>query len=1182
MASDQDEIVDLTGFDDDDDDDDADGQDSYDRRALLFPIITRVVDALGGHEGDKYRLGDEALSCLKDLKKLWRKDDDDDERTVARIFHETRVLPNDLIPILMFTAGKGLVEDKHAIACADLMTAMTWPIDMAEELKELDDELDKGTDYTQLLRSHLEYKVALLKPGVLQALIGIMLPPLAKTPRARTQRDGQIVNVVLHLIRNLAFIRDLHLNADKSSDSAELSAMQNKLVLVMHEVHALRLLLTVAANADGDKLFDSWNTLVLEIVYLLLRGVKPAELAMDQEKQPGANLQRLLKVEETRRRDIARNATSRHSRFGTTIAITLNPNKKTPSESEGANIPSSSTSARPLVLHRQQAVNQAAGALLDLGKKQKGRKGLTVDELTRDDNFSLEARRVLQQWACDFLEECFNSFVSTLIKDIRSERSKITEKDHLRLLYVSKWFLEFFLASRSKADVGTGENGSKWSFGLVAQVTEREWIGWAFKRMREAVDEKPKLWTELQAGIDCLTQLLLLLDAMASSTSKPVPEGGTGEEDDVDLPEQAAVLQQQMIYNGEILDLALESLRAYRPGTQSLKYLDASVGFTWALIRMVERMHKRNASGVQALVRQKKVKKRKKKAKKGVPEEGTTVVAAEANGEGNNHMGSVPGDENDSEDEDDGDESETEIRETMFTFEAFEMKLANTEIANTLLTYLARYKEFENSECMRRVVSLLHRQAVRAKAEGLFFNVSTLDLFQTILANQKSLPHQQPYKDLIALLNFILRQFFKALEKDSFLAIEAFFPKNRGNWKQYSSWEPDNKPERRSKHDEGGDIGGKSVASKNKFPSEVRVKKGYSWSDQLGIAVAALTEAGKEGLVQWTKETLALVIAQRQGIIEEIDGTESMPDDSNEDQAKLLSGNKPSDDALTKITEYVIPYVNDEQAHAAGRNPELKLLFRLCKFSTRNDDGDEVEWYIPASVPVSDLQSTLVVINQFIVNPINLDGKNASQLLSKSKATRPRRRRRVSTSFSDDEAILSDDEPERRRKEKKNKESKQYKSAQFIEDSDAEYGDIEAFFEKEKLLREKAIAAAAKACITDRPVGMRATGTKKRRRRNGEEGKGSKRRRGETSPQEGRDLLFNHSPDSDADNSNAPSEVEVELQPSPPKPRPLAKHRRVPPDSDAISVQSSPQSKPSEVVSRRRTKVLLLSEDEDE
>ena len=90
------------------------------------------------------------------------------------------------------------------------------------------------------------------------------------------------------------------------------------------------------------------------------------------------------------------------------------------------------------------------------------------------------------------------------------------------------------------------------------------------------------MWAELQTGIDCLTQLLLLLDAMASSTSPQVDHDG----EEADLAEQAIILQQQLVYNGEILDLALESLRAYRPGTQSLKYLDASVGFAWALIRM--------------------------------------------------------------------------------------------------------------------------------------------------------------------------------------------------------------------------------------------------------------------------------------------------------------------------------------------------------------------------------------------------------------------------------------------------------------------------------------------------------------------------------------------------------------------------------------------------------------------
>jgi replication fork protection complex subunit Tof1/Swi1 len=273
-------------------DDDNDGSPSeITRRDILAPIITSVVDALGGFEGTPpiYRPGDSLLPCLSDLKKLWRKDDTDDDRTCAHIFWETRVLPNDLVPILLIVCqggnGKGIAaEDKRAIAVADLCCAMTWPIDMAEELKELDEEFDKGVDFTQLLYSHLIYKAALLRPGVISSLFAILLPPLSKPLKERTPRDGQIINLILHLIRNLAFIRDLPRDVRSSADQAELGSLQGKLIRQLAETHFLELLLVLAANKDGDPMFNSWNTLVLEIFYLLIRGVRPGGLCVDLTK----------------------------------------------------------------------------------------------------------------------------------------------------------------------------------------------------------------------------------------------------------------------------------------------------------------------------------------------------------------------------------------------------------------------------------------------------------------------------------------------------------------------------------------------------------------------------------------------------------------------------------------------------------------------------------------------------------------------------------------------------------------------------------------------------------------------------------------------------------------------------------------------------------------------------------
>lgn len=65
---------------------------------------------------------------------------------------------------------------------------------------------------------------------------------------------------------------------------------------------------------------------------------------------------------------------------------------------------------------------------------------------------------------------------------------------------------------------------------------------------------------------------------------------------------------------------------------------------------------------------------------------------------------------------------------------------------------------------------------------------------------------------------------------------------NRGHWKQYSSWEQKANHKQKTAEDNGG------------FSGEVQIKKGYSWSEQIGIAVAALVEEGNSELVEWAKD----------------------------------------------------------------------------------------------------------------------------------------------------------------------------------------------------------------------------------------------------------------------------------------------------------------------------------------
>ncbi|ESK95053.1 topoisomerase 1-associated factor 1 [Moniliophthora roreri MCA 2997] len=1130
---DESEVIDITS-------EGSEAEGNNERREFFEPIVQRVVDALGGYEDGVYCLGDEVNGCLKDLKKLWRKDETDDDRTIARLFWESRVLINDLIPILMVTAGKGMVEDKRAIAVADLLTAMTWPIDVAEELKELDDELDKGADYTQLLQSHLHYKAALLKPGVMEALFGIMLPPLAKPPKERTERDGQVANVVLHLFRNLAFIKDPPANMLLSSDQAEFSKLQSKLICALSETKSLELLLTIAANVDKDPLFDNWNTLVLDILYLLFRSVKPISLAVDQKKKATDTLHQLLAKENSLRRQQARHAPTRHSRFGTTITVQLNPNKKPRSSKDGNEAdsePSSSKGeAKSFVLHRQTGINRDVGTIWDMSKRQKSKKSQTLDELAKEANLSLEARIALQTFATDFLESCFNPFLSTLLKDIRSEKPKITDKDNLRLLYVTKWFLEYFLVMRSRH---IEKASGKWSLGQVAEVVEQSWIIWVLRRMREAVEEKPKAWTELQTGTECLTQLLLLVDTMASD-----------EIGDENFTEAADTLQHQLVYSGEITDIAFESLRTYKEGTQSLAYLNSSVNMGYALFKVLERWVKKNSGTGDLYIRKKKSKRRKKKTGNEVPEE----------------------------EEIEQPEEEEIVHETMVTLEGFEMKFAQEGITHTLLAYLARYKEFTGSENLKQVLSLMHRQAVKAKAEGLYFQVSTLNLFKNILTDQKTFPREQPYKDLVNFINYILRQFFKALEKEPFLAVEAFFPKNRGHWKQYSSWEPEkkSKPEKATIEDTR--------------PQEVQVKKGYSWSDQVGIAIAALVETDQKELVTWVQEILSTVIGQRQRIIEETDDKNGRGSGEENDERPVLKLDGPSVDTIAKFTDYLIPYLSDESADAANKNSYLKLLFRLSKFYILDEDADELEWYVPAAILPKDLQATYNVIAQFLETPYDLEGKKVSQLLTKKR----RRRRRVRPVLSDeDEGSDSDGEKARRerKREKRQEEKEKYKSAQFIEDSDEEFShNLDDFMALERARREKTAAVAA-SLGEGRSGTMKSQGTKKRRRKAGENAEKKKRqKRDDTAPDMANEDMHEYkSSESEKDDDEpepARSVTPESVKERPrPKPRPIPKRvesAKTPSPDDGSSDEADHSDKEITTIAMRKKGRLVLSDDDDE
>ena len=141
------------------------------------------------------------------------------------------------------------------------------------------------------------------------------------------------------------------------------------------------------------------------------------------------------------------------------------------------------------------------------------------------------------------------------------------------------------------------------------------------------------------------------------------------------------------------------------------------------------------------------------------------------------------------------------------------------------------------------------------------------------------------------------------------MLLQAFFPKNRGHWKQFSSLELNAIGPRPEK-----------APFDTRFPQDLTIKKGYSTSEQIGIAMAALVEKGQMELIEWTKQAstsvtlsavgrsilitskqiLTLCIGHRLRIIEDVDGSSSRTidlstmDSDDEDMDAVLGRRGPS------------------------------------------------------------------------------------------------------------------------------------------------------------------------------------------------------------------------------------------------------------------------------------------------
>lgn len=192
-------------------------------------------------------------------------------------------------------------------------------------------------------------------------------------------------------------------------------------------------------------------------------------------------------------------------------------------------------------------------------------------------------------------------------------------------------------------------------------------------------------------------------------------------------------------------------------------------------------------------------------------------------------------------------------------------------------------------------------------------------LFRKILDEQHTLPKTEQTKDLLQLINFVLRKFFKKVEDDPFVIVQALGPKTRGHWKELSSYKSDEDSDddgmagQRERIAERVSIncisGGRQAdLQMARGPVDLLFKKNknLSWSEQMGAVIAMLLQTEHRDWIEWIIEVLEVVLASRQEIVLSTDGEQALvPEDSDdEDEGVVRKFGGPSKEAIEKFQRH--------------------------------------------------------------------------------------------------------------------------------------------------------------------------------------------------------------------------------------------------------------------------------------
>ncbi|PGH13575.1 hypothetical protein AJ79_03568 [Helicocarpus griseus UAMH5409] len=774
-------------------------------RAYIYSLVT-ALGGTGSSDTGKYALGDDALACLRDIKK-WLKfyDEKANRMDVARCLAEANLVNRDLIPILMLW-GDAVQSDKHksriALACLELLVPLTWPLEIHSQMTV---NHHRHTLYLQ--HSQVLYKRGILgndTTAILRTIIRIALPSMT-TPRSdRSSRDEGILKLMLYLFRNLAIITPApHLATEGDEEEASKSATIN----AFQQQDVFALLLTMCSNMGDD--FNFQDVVILEILFHLVKGVDIKKLFMDNTQRSAAGtheLQNVLELESHQKREQSKTAPTRHGRFGTMIWVKRDDEKV--STVSGQDVLKDDWTTM-LKMDKTKKWNKP--------KRRGGDVDLSVNNFNMSTPLTSSATEHLRIFVEEFLDSGFNPLFTHIRKAIERETDRVTESTPRQFFYVIAWFLEAERVRRARQQELRRQNKNSTreiepdSFQLVAGVLNQETFISLNRHMQNCLDFKD--WQDLNASMRCFTQILLTVQEMFHSNIG----------DDQDIAEN---ILSRIFYEETTHDRVLAILRGYKD--QGFFYLDACTELAHVFLRLLEQYSKQNEHM--------QIRSRRRARRKDRKEAARSLDTADP----------LNGDESEGEDLAFS-EAERTIVERSFDFQRFAAKFCTQKSVNTFLAFTAYYREL-NEEQLKRAHRFFYRVAFKQELSVLLFRVDIISLFYRMIKGPGGLDSgKSMYAEWEELTRRIIRKLVKKIGERPELITEMLFSKINATvyYLEYG-------------HE-------KQTMSESKAAGELEVKPGVATTldSRLGIVVAALCLEGKENLVQWLAKTLETAVNER-------------------------------------------------------------------------------------------------------------------------------------------------------------------------------------------------------------------------------------------------------------------------------------------------------------------------------